>query len=402
LKLLQLCLRVPYPPADGGAIAMFNLANAMHSSGASVDMLAINTAKHFTEVKSLPESVVNRFHPKAVFVDTDVKIIPAFTNLFSKGSYNISRFESDEFKLVLNETLATNRYDAVIVESLFMAPYLVTVREHTKAPVFLRAHNVEYIIWERLAKHCNNPFKKQYLKFLAARLKKYETEMINRFDGIIAISKQDEEWFRKLGCKVPIHIAPVSVETDSYSLSIVNSTKMIAFHLGSMDWMPNAEGVNWFLEEVYPLLPSDSGFSIVVAGKGMPQRIFDRARGNLEVLGKVDDARQFMAGKQIMLVPLLSGGGMRVKIIEGLAMGKTIITTSTGAEGIDYTDGLDILIADDPVKFATQIRNCINDPDWCLKIGEQARNLAVKYYDNKVIGKRVVEFLSNPAGPIIN
>jgi glycosyltransferase involved in cell wall biosynthesis len=270
-----------------------------------------------------------------------------------------------------------------------------TLQQLTDAPLFLRAHNVEDIIWERLASHTGNPVLKQYLLFLAKRLKRYETAMINRFDGIIAISDADSRFLRDVGCKVPVHIAPVSVDAEKYQMTNRDASTLTAFHLGSMDWLPNQEGIQWFMENVFPLLQDMKGLKIVLAGKGMPDEFYKMAGGNLEVMGKVDDARKFMSDKQMMLVPLLSGGGMRVKIIEGLAAGKTVISTATGAEGIRISDGENILIADEPHKFAAMIRKCVGDHEFCFSVGSRARALINSVYDNKVVGESVFSFIKS-------
>ena len=160
-----------------------------------------------------------------------------------------------------------------------------------------------------------------------------------------------------------------------------------------MDYLPNIEGVNWFLETIYPgLIKSTPGVPVFLAGKNMPEEIFKMANDKLKVSGRIDDARNYLSDKQIMIVPLLSGGGMRVKIIEGMAMGKTIISTTVGAEGIKYKHNKNILIADTPQEFIDAIIHCVNNPDVAKAIGIEARNLSEKTYENKIIGDNMLKF----------
>lgn len=393
MKVLQLCLRLPWPPNDGGTIAMFNMSEALVSNGVQVKVVAFNTLKHFVEPERIPSRYSETFQPQLVFLDATVKPMAAFLNLFSSESYNISRFDLPEMHQCISDLLQREQFDIIQLESLFMTPYVDTIRKFSKAKVILRAHNVEYIIWERLASSETNLLKKKYLQLLASRLKRFETGMLNRVDGIIVLTNEDRDTFMKCGCNVPVAVSPVSIDTGKYLLPDQKSNSQYVFHLGSMDWMPNIEGVEWFLQKVMPLV-SDAGvdFKLFLAGKAMPEVYFEKKGKHLEITGKVDDAREFMSDKQIMIVPLLSGGGMRVKIIEGLAMGKTIVSTSIGAEGIKYTNGENILIADTPEQFAGSLLKCLSDADFCRIVGRNAQKLAAEKYDNKVAGFQVTEF----------
>ena len=398
MKILQVCLRVPHPPSDGGAIAMFNLAESLTASGHTVKMLCVNTAKHFVDLRSLPADVMAKYQTESVFIDTRVKAFDAFLNLFQTSSYNVTRFCSEAFANRLKELIEKEKYDAVIMESLFMAPYLPVIREKSAAPVFLRSHNVEFQIWDRLAASCKNPLKRRYLHLLATRLKKYELSVMNAFDGILAITDQDKALYAELGCRIPVLTIPVSLDVDAYpdqtAVATEASCKRV-FHLGSMDWLPNQEAVKWFMKHVYFEIRNIPGIEVHLAGKAMSDELMSHRGGPLHVYGRVDDARGFMRDKQLMVVPLLSGGGMRVKIIEGLALGKTVISTSVGAEGISCTDGVNIMIADTPEAFINCIKKCAEDPDLALKIGSNARNLAREKYDNVSVGRALTGFIQS-------
>lgn len=393
MRILQLCLRLPFPPDDGGTIAMYNMCRSLEIAGAELKILSFNTRKHFVSENSIPVDFMDRYHPEMVYLDATVRPLDALINLFGNESYNIERFDIPAMHHKLSEVLQHEPFDIIHLESLFMAPYLATIRSCTHAPVILRAHNVEFRIWERLAASCNSPLKKWYLKLLARRLKQYEGEIINHFDGLIVLTEEDRNLLIQSGCRRPILISPISLDTSLYQPMGELIDHKDIFHLGSMDWMPNIEGVDWFLQEVLPLLDNNGiSLSIHLAGKAMPERIFEMASESLHISGKVEHAIEFMNNKQIMIVPLLSGGGMRVKIIEGMAMGKTIISTPVGAEGIRYTHGKDILIASTPMEFADAILRCINDESLCHLIGENARRLAQEIYDIRSTGNEIITF----------
>jgi glycosyltransferase involved in cell wall biosynthesis len=397
LNILQLCIRIPFIPNDGATIAMNNAAKSLMACGASLKSLAFNTNKNFIPLENIPPEIRMLTRIEAVPLNLSVRPLQAFLNLFSKESLHVIRFRSAAFEQLLIKTLSEKNYDAVWFEGLYMSPYLETVRKYSDAKAIMRSHNVEFVIWERLAKACSQPVKKWYLGLLAARLKNYELQMLNRFDALLPITPVDADHYRQLGCTVPMLTFPIGVDTGDYAVSVPGSDKSFSvFHLGSMDWMPNLEAVDWFLNKVFPLLvKKDPEINIVLAGKNMPERIFRLADKNLKVYGKIDDPKTFMADKHVMIVPLLSGGGMRVKIIEGMAAGKAIVSTSVGAEGINYTNGLNIMIADKAEDFCNAILQLKRDSALRESVSFKARKLIEEEYDNDVLGKRVMKFLES-------
>jgi glycosyltransferase involved in cell wall biosynthesis len=165
------------------------------------------------------------------------------------------------------------------------------------------------------------------------------------------------------------------------------------FTIGSMNWMPNEEGVKWFLDKVWPDVHRQfPDLKYFLAGRAMPEWMKQLRLPNVEVLGEVEDAHDFIQRHSVMLVPLFSGSGIRIKIIEGMALGKAIISTSLGAEGIAYVNGENILIANAPCEFFDMISLCIEDPSRRRKIGHNARTLIETEYDRDAITHRLISF----------
>jgi polysaccharide biosynthesis protein PslH len=394
MRILQLCHRVPYPMTDGGNIAMMNIADALTSQGTEIKMLALNTTKHRVDLRSIPSDVINKYSIEAINTDTAIKIGSALINLFSNDSYNVIRFYNAAFEEKLRQLLKSSPFDIVLLESIFMTPYIRCIRQNTTAKIVLRAHNVEHIIWQRLTNSEKNILKRSYLSLLTKRLKTYETGILNKVDAILPITPDDKFILLKMGCLVPMHVTPVGVNLSQYPKQADDGTDLSLFHLGSMDWMPNIEGVNWFLNDCWQKIHEKfPGLKLHLAGRGFPPALMDNAPHNVICEGEIADAKSYMKGKQIMIVPLKSGSGMRVKIIQGMALGKTIISTTIGAEGIDYTDGKDILIADSPEEYLQQIEKCMSQPALCYSIGNAARELVAEQYSNEAIGKGVKDFL---------
>lgn len=394
MKILQLCIRIPYPPNDGGTIAMYNAAISLQKAKAQVNVLSFNTKKHFIPEQQINTEYAKAFNLKTVYLDADVKFVPALFNLFSHKSYNITRFVSKSFNDALIKLLKQQQFDIIQLESLFVTPYIEIIKKHSTAKVVLRAHNMEFLIWERLARSEKLFFKKWYLHLLSKRLKKYETKIIQQLDALVALTPDDAVGFKSLGFNKPILIAPIGVDVASYKTVDLQTKPVQFFHLGSMDWLPNEEAVSWLIQNVLPLLIKKGNVNISLAGKGMPQWIFNLSNPSLQIKGLVSDAKNYMSKRHVMLVPILSGSGMRVKILEGLATGNVIISTTIGAEGIKYTHMLNMIIADTPKQFADAMCLLLDNPLLIEKISIEAKKLAWQHYDNEGIGKSMIAFYS--------
>ncbi len=244
-----------------------------------------------------------------------------------------------------------------------------------------------------MAAACANPLKKRYLKLLAARLRKFEMEVIHKVDGLVAISPIDLEFFNRHGFSRPSSVIPAGMPPFDLPSSLPQAEPNTVFHLGSMDWRPNQEGVEWFLEKVWPLVIREKPeLRFFLAGKSMPERFYRYESDTVQVVGQVPDALEFILSKKVMVVPLLSGGGMRVKIVEGMAAKKVIVSTVIGAEGIECRHKENILVAANAREMAENILLCFDQAEVAEKIGENAREFAVKNYAMQPIMDNLMKF----------
>lgn len=382
---------------DGGCIAINNIASGLLKSSSKeqpieLKILTVSTAKHPFKIECYPESFIEKTKIEGIFVDTRVNIIDAFSALVTADSYNVSRFFSPDLDRRLVELLKENQYDIVHLESLFMTPYIATIRRLSNAKIVLRSHNLEHLIWQRLANTAGNKARRIYLNHLASKLKTYEQRTINEVDGIAAISFDDTNRFNGLQCRVPLVTIPFGIDLQKYiPTNTAQAEPLRLFHLGAMNWAPNNEAVNWLLDEIWPEL-SKKGVTLNLGGRDMPESITRQAADNLVVRGEVPDAIDFMNQHDVMIVPLLSGSGMRVKIIEAMALGKVVITTTVGAEGIDYISGEHLLIADTPGEFLEHIDHLLADPGKGKALSKNARSLIESKYDNTDIIQNLLSF----------
>ncbi|TND09000.1 MAG: group 1 glycosyl transferase [Bacteroidetes bacterium] len=391
MKVLQLCNKPPLPQADGGTMASHAVTAGLLDAGCRVKLLCIATQKHPFLPGKMPDDWKKATEIEAVFADTRVKVWPAFFNLFGSGSYNISRFYSKAFDEKLAALLQRETFDIVHLESLYMTPYLATIRRYSKAPVVLRAHNVEHLLVERLAKNEKKFLEKKYLAFLARRLRNYEANVLPRIDGLITITQKDAGLFRDMHVQSPVHVLPFAMPLPA--MPDVKPEPLSVFHLGSMDWKPNLEGVHWLLHEVWPLvLREEPGATLHLAGRRMPGELMNGNFRGVKMHGEVDDTHHFMARFGIMAVPLFSGGGMRVKIVEGMALGKAIVSTTIGMEGIEAENGVQAAVADDAKTFAQTLIRLLRSPAKAEEMGKAARDFAGNFFDREKATGKLLDF----------
>ena len=400
MKVLQICHKPPLPSTDGGCIAINNISKGLIRELGSIKVLTINTLKHPFDLKNFDKNYIKNSKIESTFVDTKLNIVDAFSNLVTYDSYNVSRFFSPDFNALIIKTLKSESFDIVLLESLFTTPYIETVRNYSTSKIILRSHNLEYIIWQRLSRETVNPAKKIYLKLLSNQLKNYEINILKKINGIATISNQDKNKYLKLKSPVETITIPFGIETKNYNNNNNNKNredgKLKFFHLGAMDWKPNLEAVGWLLDEIWPKIQKKiPNAELHLAGKNMPDWLFKKKNINVFNHKEVKDSSKFISEHDVMFVPLLSAGGIRVKIIEGMAHGKAIISTKIGAEGIDCKNEENILIADSPKEFFVQALKINSGKTDHNKIGENAREHVLKTYNQNKISKKLVGFFES-------
>jgi glycosyltransferase involved in cell wall biosynthesis len=395
LRILQLCHKFPYPLKDGGAIAVTYLAKAYAALGHEVTLLSMNTSKHWFDLSTLPPDFKHYVAMHAVFVENHIRPMAALRNLFfSKKSYHVERFESTEFADKLAELLKANTFDVVQLESVFLAPYLPVIREFApKAKAVLRTHNVEHEIWERVAENAS-PLKQWYLRKITPRLKSYELEQINHCDLVVGISQRDIEQFQALGLRHPATVCPIGLDCRDYHPDPTSFQRPLSLSfIGSLDWMPNQEGLRWFLDEVWlPLLaPNFPELTFHIAGRTAPRWLRELDMERVTFHGEVPDAADFLNQHSVMVVPLLSGGGMRAKILEGMAVGKVVLSTRLGIEGIEAKDRQECLLAEQPDEWLEALRWCYSEGENLAALGARARVFCEQHFDNEAVARKLVE-----------
>lgn len=370
---------------------VYNTIKGLVNLGHDVSVVALKAKRHHHPEPEADE-ILNKIKYRAYNIDTRVSVLEVATNLFSRTSFNVDKYFDPEFERLLIAEVRNNKYDIIHFDGLFVSLYLNAVRKNSEAKLVYRSHNIESQVWQRLASQKTDPFKKSYLRMHARRIRNYEMETLNKFDAITVFTQQDQSTLLEYGAKVPVEILPVGLNLDKYKPDSSQTEVPSLFFLGSLDWLPNREGIEWFLDNFHAALTNgELPVRFYVAGNDIPERFDDyEVMGKIFIQGEVDDALEFVNSKSIMIVPLLSSGGMRVKIVEGMAMEKCIISTSLGAEGINYSNGDNIIIANNREEFYDAIAHCIADEEYCRNVGLNARRLVEHEHDMHVVTNKLV------------
>ncbi|HCN83882.1 MAG TPA: glycosyl transferase family 4 [Sphingobacteriaceae bacterium] len=390
MKILLFTSGVPFPAKSGYPIVVYNTIKGLTDLGAEVTVFSLNTRKHNDDVSVLNDPLSDKINLITAPINTEITIRRVFLSLFTKKSYTIFKFYQASSLAKLKNLLQHSEFDVIQLEGLLVMPYLDIIKQNTKAKIVYRAHNIEH---QLLVSSERSFLRRLYFKILAKRLYRFERDNLNKPDAILTINISDQSFLKFLGCKVMLENFPVAIDPDNYNADISKVEYPSIFHLGAMDMLPNLESVQWFIQYVWnDLRQLNANLKFHIAGKDIPKTFYNSGEEDILLYNNIENAMEFMSSKAVMVVPLRSGSGMRVKIIEGMAMKKCIISTSLGAEGINYEHGKNILIADTPDEFYKYILQCTTDRKLCESIGENARKLVEKEYNIKHHSERLLAF----------
>jgi len=297
--------------------------------------------------------------------------------------YAVAKYRSADYRRRLSRLLESRTFDLIVCDFLFPAVNLPT---HLPCPAVIFTHNVESEIWRRHATTKTGAVGRLLYGRQYQRMLRYEGRTLARFDGILAVSDADRQMFagRYPDTKaIPMYIVPTGVDTDYFRPSGTPSHPAELVFTGSMDWLPNQDAMRYFCRHILPRVRAEEpAVRLTIVGRSPTPAVLSLAKeAGVEVTGRVDDVRPYMNDAAVYVVPLRIGGGTRLKIFEAMAMGKAVVSTTVGAEGLPVVDGEHLLIADEPGSFADAIGRLIRDVGQRERLGSAARDLVLERYD---------------------
>ncbi len=399
MKILFIAPRLPVPVDTGAKIRTFNILKQLVKF-AEVDLVCFSFNQNDNRyVKSLTDINVSCHMVPSKDISFIKKVwITAFYNI----PFSVWKYYSYSMQEKIKELVAKNRYDAVHIDHIHMAHYGKHLNVDT---LCIDEHNVEYKILERCARVEDNIIKRQIFSSQAKKMMKFESQRLLEFSAAFTVSSDDAELIRKITLpSYKVYVVPNGVDTTFFNptdigFKNIEKEPYSLIFTGSMDWLPNEDAVIYFCKEILPILwREEPKIKFYVVGKNPSESLRVQAGKDDRIIftGRVDDIRDYVLRSPIFVVPLRIGGGTRLKILEAMAMERAVVSTTIGAEGISYTDGENIIIADSPEQFSKKILNLIESPDKITRIGKAARSFVCNNYDWTIIGKRLKQIYIGP------
>jgi polysaccharide biosynthesis protein PslH len=383
MRILVLSPKPPWPPHDGGAVATMRCIEGLVAGGARISLMTIRTEKHYPYSGASLQETVSLQHDETIKVNTRVRPVRLLTNLlFSGEPYDLIRFHVRQYSDALHSLLAKENFDIIQCEGLLFSYYVDEIRSVTSSPIVLRAHNLEHRIREMMADEASGTLKKAYLRNLAGRIKKKEVFAAQQFDAVVPISEPDLTWFRSVSPGKPMILCETGADVPETTGSDSNSLR-VGF-IGALNWQPNLDGLKWFLAGVWPRVSEAiPEVTLHIAGRGASISVQEWLKGkNVFFEGEVDDARRYTDSMTVMIVPLFAGSGLRIKIIEAMSLGKTVVATPVAAGGLPVEDKRELLIGNDVKSFSDALISALRDPQVRAETGARAMELVKNRFNN--------------------
>jgi glycosyltransferase involved in cell wall biosynthesis len=381
MRILFVALQFPIPANNGLKMRSWSLLQALAAEGHELSLVYFQDSSD-VRAEILPLGSICQDLTAVPFRFTSLSSSRDYWRralaLFSLHPYAAGRFVSPLMRERIKEVLSRHRFDLIIADTAFSMLNLPT----TDVPITLNAHNLEYMILKRYLSHESNPLKLAYGWLETQKVRGWESDACSHADYVMCCSKHDKELIQELCPRVPISVIPNIVDVNNYGPT-TDVDEPVLIYQGGMDWYPNRDAVEYLVFEILPILRrSVPDCRVIVAGRNPSpefRRQFDSIP-HVSFTGTVPDMRLEIAKAAVSVVPLRIGSGTRMKILEAAAMGKPIVSTTLGAEGLEFVDGSEIVLADQPQAFADAVAGLLCDAARRRSIGRAARRRVEQQY----------------------
>jgi glycosyltransferase involved in cell wall biosynthesis len=387
MNILFLSTRSPYPLISGHSLRTYHILKgaAEKHNVALVTFTQLGDELKEENLKHL-RSFCRAVYPFRIPIDMSrIKLaVSLFLNLFSPLPFVARKYDAPLMRRKIREIIERDCIDLVHADMLPLAVYM---NEFKELPTLLVNHNVESMRLHRWFKTELNPLKKAYLGIQWLKLRSFERSAMDKFDGCVVVSEIDKQFLRQMGVSKRLFVVPNGTDTEFFKPSSIRSKRDSVLWIGHMDVYTNRDAVLYFWRQIYPIIRNQHPHvQMTFVGTAPPKEIVRAGKtdGQIKVTGFVDDIRPYVHEAAVMVVPIRIGSGTRLKILDAMAMGKAIVSTSVGCEGLKVNNGENILIADDPKDFAHRTTALLKNEKMRLSLENNARSLA-KTYDWELI-----------------
>jgi polysaccharide biosynthesis protein PslH len=357
LRVLVIDEEIPYPLNTGKRIRTWNLLKRL-AKRHEIRLLCYGSPND-PAVPAVEDAGIKLFLIRPQERYRGLRLYTSlFINLFSPYPFSVTKHVSSRFQYRLNELLHREAWDLIHCE---WTPYARFLSRVTAVPVLVATHNVEAEIWARRAEHTRHRLGKLFFHTQELKMRWFERRALLRASAVTAVTNKDAETMRSWGVK-QVRLVPNGVDPESYSGGCLAERENEILFLGSLDWYPNIDALNYFIDNILPLVRlQHSQARLRVVGRRPSEALRKRCQQcpAIDFVGEVPDVRSYLQRAAMVVVPLRIGAGSRIKILEALAAEKAVVSTSTGAAGLDVVSGRHLVIADSPSEFAARVNELL-------------------------------------------
>ena len=398
MNILMISPQVPYPLVGGAKIVTYNTIKYLSQLGVNLTLVSIvdNCSNNISELEKYCRVIL-------VPVKIDNSKLGIIRSFFSSIPYTISKYISRAVLNELDRFISSNKFDLVHIEHLHMAYCGQYVKSKYSLPVLLRCHNVESVILRRYLNYEKDPFRQLFIRFQYERLYNYEKKIIKCFDKCIMISKRDKEVIEIINPQVKVTAINPGMEIISSKRQPVQPQEIL--FVGTMDWLPNEDSILWFIHRVLPIIQREiKGVTLNVVGANPSPKIKSlNSFTGINIMGRVKNILNFYERSSVFIVPLRSGSGIRIKIIEAFLMKVPVVSTTVGAEGMELKNGEHILISDGEVEFAEAVVNFLRNTRYAERVSRKGYDFAKKNYNPVTVAEQfVIQYQDMISGNVLS
>jgi glycosyltransferase involved in cell wall biosynthesis len=398
VKILWVKTDFLHPTTRGGQIRTLEMVRQLHKNH-EVHYLAFHDPAN-------PEGLARAREYSSYAYPVPHKVVPktspAFALQLAQGLISPipvagMRYRSQAMRDAIRKVTSEHEFDAKICDFLFPAINIDDLSSWT-----LFQHNVESMIWERHAKAGRTFAHRAYFAGQAKKMLNWERDICRAVAHVVAVSEVDEQTMRSRFGVESISSVPTGVDVDYFEKPASASVSHDLVFVGSMDWMPNIDGMRWFLSEVFPRIQAQRpGCTLAIVGRTPPPSILEAAKTpGITVTGTVPDVRPYLWQSAVSIVPLHIGGGTRLKIFEAMAAGAPVVSTTVGAEGLPVQDGDTVRIGDSAEQFAQHCLDLLAHPARAQTLAQRAKQLVIENFSWAEVTKkfeRALPAIKDPA-----
>jgi glycosyltransferase involved in cell wall biosynthesis len=393
MKILRICQETPYPPSDGVRIEPYHITRHMAARGHEITLVCFQTdSRDVTPLEQWCELYTVPFAGRNSLANIATGVVERFP-------VNYVKYRDKQLLSIAQKLLDTRPFDVIVVDYSALGWFALQLKkQYPEIPVVTRWPNFDTLVWERWTANQGSVIKRKLGELQTGFIRNFEAELASASDLCLTIGARDTELLRELAPDARVEFLPAGIDIDHYSYQVAPESKNLLFMSSSYKWHANWDSVKWLHDEIMPRIwQKHPGTILYITGADhTPEMQSWTADGRVVLTGFVPDEREIAAKCRILVVPMRLGAGIKLKILTAFAMGKAVVTTSQGAEGVaGLADGKHCLVRDSVDEFADAVNELLDDDSLLKFLAENGRSMVCNDYDWEAVSAQFESLLNS-------